>query len=171
MRRFTATTSALALAAGGLIVAATGTAHASTCSHAYLPLPDSSCTPGAYNSDVTQSNIHSTICVSGWTATVRPPTSYTNPLKAQGIIDYGYSDTNMADYEEDHLVPLELGGSPRSTSNLWPEPYSGAKTATTKDGVETKLKNAVCAGTITLSSARSAIKTNWTTALQLTGIG
>jgi hypothetical protein len=171
MRRFTATTCALALAAAGLIAASAGTAQASTCSHARLPLPDSSCTPGAYNPDVTQSNIHSTICVSGWTATVRPPTSYTNPLKAQGIIDYGYTDTNMADYEEDHLVPLELGGAPRATTNLWPEPYTGTQTAHSKDGIETKLKNAVCAGTITLSSARNAIKTNWTTALQVTGIG
>ena len=148
-----------------------GTAQAGTCSHSRLPLPDAGCTPGAYNSGVTQSNIHSTICVSGWTATVRPPTSYTNPLKAQGIIDYGYSDTSMADYEEDHLVPLELGGSPRDARNLWPEPYSGTQTAHTKDGTETTLKNAVCAGTITLSAARSAIKNNWTTALQVTGIG
>ncbi|MGI5508499.1 hypothetical protein [Streptomyces sp. CA-106131] len=171
MRRFTATSCALALAAAGLIAASAGTAQASTCSHARLPLLDSSCMPGAYNPDVTQSNIHSTICVSGWTATVRPPTSYTNPLKAQGIIDYGYSDTNMADYEEDHLVPLELGGAPRATGNLWPEPYSRSQTAHSKDGVETKLKNADCAGTITLSSARSAIKNNWTTALQVTGIG
>ncbi|MGW5284471.1 hypothetical protein ACWERI_34310 [Streptomyces collinus] len=171
MRRFTATVTALALGAAGLIAATAGTAQASTCSHAYLPLPDSSCTPGAYNPDVTQSNIHSTICVSGWTATVRPPTSYTNPLKAQGITDYGYTDTNMADYEEDHLVPLELGGAPRDPQNLWPEPYSGSQTAHSKDGVETKLKNAVCAGTITLSAARSAIKNNWTTALQVTGIG
>ncbi|MFF3517985.1 hypothetical protein [Streptomyces sp. NPDC002573] len=89
MRRFTATISALALGAAGLIAASTGTAQASACSHAYLPLPGSSCTPGAYNPDVTQSNIHSTICVSGWSATVRPPTSYTNPLKAQGITDVG----------------------------------------------------------------------------------
>ncbi|WP_259294747.1 hypothetical protein [Streptomyces canus] len=36
--------------------------------------------------------------------------------------------------------------------------------------METKLKNAVCAGIITLSAARSAIKTNWTTALQVTGV-
>jgi hypothetical protein len=171
MRRFTATACALALGAAGLIAATAGTAQASTCSHSLLPLPDSSCTPGAYNSDVTQSDIHSTICVSGWTATVRPPTSYTNPLKAQGNIDYGYSDTNMADYEEDHLVPLELGGAPRDPGNLWPEPYSGSQTAHSKDGVETKLKNAVCAGTITLSSARSAIRSNWTTALEVTGIG
>jgi len=163
----------IAVALGGLVVvgATAGTAQASTCSHAYLPLPDSACTPGSYNPDVTQSTIHSTICVSGWTSTVRPPTTYTNPLKAQGIIDYGYSDTNMSDYEEDHLVPLELGGAPRDPGNLWPEPHYGTKTAYTKDGVETKLKNAVCAGTITLSSARSAIRSNWTTALSVTGIG
>ena len=172
-RAFAATaTLTLAFAFTGVVVAATpGTALASTCSRAYLPLPDPSCTPGAYNSSVTQSTINSTICVSGWTATVRPPTSYTNPLKAQGIIDYGYSDTNMSDYEEDHLVPLELGGAPRDPRNLWPEPYSGTKTASTKDGVETKLKNAVCGGRITLSSARSAIRSNWTTAPQVTGIG
>jgi hypothetical protein len=170
--RALAATVILSLALSGLVVAATpDTALASSCSRSYLPLPDPYCTPGSYNPNVTQSNIHSTICVSGWTDTVRPPTSYTNPLKAQGIIDYGYSDTNMADYEEDHLVPLELGGAPRDPGNLWPEPRYGTKTAYTKDGVETKLKNAVCSGQITLSSARSAIRTNWTTALQVTGIG
>jgi hypothetical protein len=170
--RTLAATAILALALAGLVVAATpGTALASTCSQSRLPLPDPSCTPGSYNPNVTQSNIHSTICVSGWTDTVRPPTSYTNPLKAQGIIDYGYSDTNMSDYEEDHLVPLELGGAPRDPGNLWPEPHYGTQTAYTKDGVETKLKNAVCSGRITLSSARGAIRTNWTTALQVTGIG
>ncbi|MET7980088.1 hypothetical protein ABZW44_45395 [Streptomyces mirabilis] len=131
LRRVTATTTALGMAAAGLIIAVSGTAHASACSQSNLPLPDSSCTPGSYNPNVTQSNIHSTICVSGWTDTVRPPTSYTNPLKAQGIIDYGYSDTNMSDYEEDHLVPLELGGAPRDPGNLWPEPHYGAKTAPT----------------------------------------
>ncbi|WP_063895200.1 hypothetical protein [Streptomyces sp. Root369] len=74
----------------------------------------------------------------------------------------------MSDYEEDHLVPLELGGAPRDPGNLWPEPHYGTKTASTKDGTETKLKNAVCNGTISLSAARSAIKNNWTTALQVT---
>lgn len=169
-RIFITTCTAVTLVIGG--VAASGAvAQAATCSQSYLPLPDPSCTPGSYNPDVTQSSIHSTICVSGWTDTVRPPTSYTNPLKVQGIADYGYSDTNLSDYEEDHLVPLELGGAPRDPGNLWPEPHYGTKTSFTKDGVETKLKNAVCAGTITLSAARSAIRTNWTTALQVTGIG
>ncbi|WP_406224215.1 hypothetical protein [Streptomyces canus] len=32
-------------------------------------------------------------------------------------------------------------------------------------------RRGVCNGTITLSAARSAIKYNWTTALQVTGIG
>jgi hypothetical protein len=169
-RRLGTGLAAIALAAAGLTLG-TGPAHASTCSHGYLPLPDPYCTPGSYNSNVTQSNIHSTICVSGWTDTVRPPTSYTNPLKQQGIIDYGYSDTNMSDYEEDHLVPLELGGNPTDPGNLWPEPHYGSQTAYSKDGVETKLKNAVCDGRITLSAARSAIRNNWTTALQVTGIG
>lgn len=163
---------ALALATGGVAVGgATTVAKAATCSQSYLPLPDPSCTPGSYNPDVTQSTIKSTICVPGWTSTVRPPVSYTSPLKVQGIADYGYSDTSLSDYEEDHLVPLELGGSPRDPKNLWPEPRYGSETASTKDDVENRLKEAVCAGTITLSAARSAIKTNWTTALQVTGIG
>lgn len=173
-RRPMAVMATLTLAAACTGVAVTTTsaaAFAASCSRSYLPLPDSQCTPGVYNPDVTQSTIHNTICVSGWTATVRPPTSYTNPLKVQGIADYGYSDTTVADYEEDHLVPLELGGSPRDPGNLWPEPYYGTSTAHSKDGVETKLKNAVCAGKITLASARTAIRTDWTTALQTTGIG
>ncbi|WNM34855.1 hypothetical protein RKE30_33045 [Streptomyces sp. Li-HN-5-11] len=168
----TAAASALALAISGLILGVSaGTAQASTCSRAYLPLPDSSCTPGAYNPAVTQSTIGSTICVSGWTSTVRPSTSYTNALKAQGITDYGYSDTSMSDYEEDHLVPLELGGAPKDPDNLWPEPRYGSPTAYSKDSVENKLKTAVCDGDITLSAARNAIRTDWTTALQVTGIG
>jgi len=111
-----------------------------------LPLPDPKCTPGSYNANVTQSTINSTICVSGWTATIRPSTSYTNKPKAQGIIDYGYADTSTSSYEEDHLVPLEPGGNPTDPANLCPGPYYGSPTPKTKDGVETRLKNAVCAG-------------------------
>src|SRR5215471_19094461 len=124
-RAFIVTCTVVTLAAGG-VVAGSAVAQAATCSQSRLPLPDPSCTPGSYNPNVTQSTIGSTICMSGWTATVRPPTSYTNALKVQGIADYGYSDTNVSDYEEDHLVPLELGGAPRDPRNLWPEPHFGA---------------------------------------------
>ena len=145
-------------------------AAASTCSTSYLPLPDPACTPGVTNPDVTQATIHSTICVSGWTSTIRPPTSYTNKLKAQGIIDYGYSDTSMSDYEEDHFLALEDGGSPTSPQNLWPEPHAGDANSYNKDGVETKVKNAICNGTVTLADAQRAMLTNWTTAEQVLGI-
>ena len=45
------------------------------------------------------------------------------------IAEYGYADTSTADYEEDHLIPLELGGAPRDPNNLWPEPRYGNKNA------------------------------------------
>jgi hypothetical protein len=28
---------------------------------------------------------------------------------------------NPKDYEEDHLISLELGGAPRDPKNLWPQ--------------------------------------------------
>ncbi|SEB47142.1 hypothetical protein SAMN04489727_2014 [Amycolatopsis tolypomycina] len=144
---------------------------AASCSQSYLPLPDPACTPGAKNPDVTQSTIGSTICVSGWTATIRPSTTYTNGLKKQGIIDYGYSDTSMSDYEEDHLLPLELGGAPKDPRNLWPEPHSGSPNSYSKDSVENAVKKAVCAHQVTLSAAQTAMLNNWTTAKSVLGIG
>jgi hypothetical protein len=173
----TAGTLALAAAptaqAAGHSTAVSATRAAAVCSQAYLPLPDPNCTPGVLNPDVTQDTIYDTICVSGWTATIRPSTTYTNRLKAQGIIDYGYADTYMGDYEEDHFIPLELGGSPTDPGNLWPEPHyvtSGSGTSYTKDGVETKLKRAVCAGQVTLADAQNALVTDWTTALSSLGL-
>jgi hypothetical protein len=169
---------AVSVCATALLVAAPAVASpsaphstASTCSTSYLPLPDPSCTPGATNPDVSQGTINQTICVSGWTSTVRPPTSYTNPLKVKQIAQYGYSDTSTADYEEDHLIPLELGGAPRDPRNLWPEPHYGSKTAYTKDSVENALKKAVCDGRVKLVPAQNAIATDWTTAESVVGIG
>jgi hypothetical protein len=164
----------LAASVAGVLTLHPPAAHAATtCSQAYLPLPDPSCQPGANNPDVTQSTIGSTICVSGWTSTVRPPTSYTTPLKVQQIAEYGYTDTSTADYEEDHLIPLELGGAPKDPKNLWPEPRydAGGGTAASKDTVENKLKTMVCAGSVTLAAARRAIATDWRTALTVVGGG
>jgi hypothetical protein len=159
----TLTTVAVTVALVVPISAAATPAYAATCSQSYLPLPDPSCQPGATNPDVRQSTIKSTICVSGWTRTVRPPTSYTNRLKIKQIAEYGYSNTNTADYEEDHLIPLELGGAPRDPKNLWPEPRyeAGGSTAASKNRVENALKKKVCAGTMTLATARHIMATDW----------
>jgi hypothetical protein len=129
--------------------------------------PDPVLTPGALNPAVTEATIGSTICVSGWTATIRPSSNYTGALKIEQIAEYRYTDTSTADYEEDHLISLELGGAPVDPRNLWPEPYTasladGRSTgAHTKDGFETKLKNEVCSGTISLVVAQSEIGDQW----------
>jgi hypothetical protein len=132
------------------------------------PLPDPACTPGATNPQVTQANIASTICKSGWTATIRPPVSVTDKLKTDGIHAYGYSDTSKSAYEEDHLISLELGGAPSDPKNLWPEPGASPNP---KDKVENDLNHAVCSGKVQLADAQKAIATDWTTAERTLGIG
>ena len=129
-------------------------------------LPISRVTPGAINLAVRQSNIHSTICVSGYTRTIRPSSSYTTGLKRQqlaGAYSF-YHDTYTGDFEEDHLISLELGGSPSDPRNLWPEPYAGGTGARIKDKIENRLHALVCSGQISLARAQSAIARNWYTA-------
>lgn len=129
----------------------------------YDPLPNRHLTPGAYNPAVTQADIGSTICVRGWTKTVRPPESYTEPLKRRLIRAYGDKDRRLGDYELDHLVALELGGAPASPKNLWPEPHhaKGGWGSHAKDRLENKLHYLVCSGRLPLAKAREMIATNW----------
>ena len=132
-------------------------------------LPNARLTPGVISADVTPANINRTICVSGYTSgrrnddgrTVRPRSSYTTALKRQQIVQYGYADTRLADYEEDHLIPLELGGDGYAPGNLWPEPYAGSTGAQIKDKVENALHRLVCDGQVGLRAAQHAIATNW----------
>ena len=118
-------------------------------------------TPGVRNPAVTQATIGSTICVRGWTATIRPPVSYTNKLKASGIIAYGYVNTDPASVEEDHNLPLEGGGSPTDPRNLWPQPRYGPVNAAQKDADENALRASVCSGAQTLDAAQTAFLAKW----------
>lgn len=70
-------------------VAPTGSCHAR--GSGLETLPDAACTPGGTNADVTQATIAVTICRRGWTASVRPPESYTEPLKRELMAAYGDS--------------------------------------------------------------------------------
>jgi hypothetical protein len=133
------------------------------------PLPDSTCTPGAANAEVTTDNVDNTICATGWTDKIRPPSSYTDQLKAHQIAAYGYPDIQTGDYEEDHLIPLELGGNPTDPRNLWPE-YDSGKIPNDKDAVENVLNRAVCGHQVTLVAAQQAIATDWTTAETVLGL-
>jgi hypothetical protein len=119
--------------------------------------PDPTCTPGSLNRAVTQATIGQTICVEGWTATVRPPETITEQEKAASMAAYG--DTgSLGDYEYDHFVPLELGGATNDPRNLWPEPGASPNP---KDAVENELSQQVCDGRITLTQAQREIVTNW----------
>ena len=124
-------------------------------------LPQRQLTPGAINPQVTQDNIHQTVCVKGWTKTVRPPAYFTNKLKRQQIALYGYADTDPRDYEEDHLIPLSAGGAPRDPRNLWPEPRKSQWNAAIKDRLEFAMFKALCNGEITLEEDRRAFAGNW----------
>lgn len=132
-------------------------------------LPDPACTPGAADPAVTQENIDSTICMSGYTATVRPPASNTDKVKAESLREYGQTAVKTTEY--DHLISLELGGT-NSVSNLWPEPNTASATGTTnpKDAVENTLHKAICTQRVTLSAAQKAIAHNWVTAVKDLGL-
>ena len=80
--------------------------------------------------------------------------SYTNKLKLIQMPLYGETGPPSA-YEEDHLIPLELGGAPRSTKNLWPEPRTQSRQS---DPLENKLHLIVCSRKMTLAAARLAMR-------------
>ena len=120
--------------------------------------PDPQCTPGALNPAVTQATIEQTICVMGWTSTVRPPESVTEPEKQASLAAYGATGPPSA-YEYDHFVPLQVGGAVNDPRNLWPEPGASHNP---KDSVESDLRSDVCAGKMTLADAQRAIVSDWT---------
>jgi peptidoglycan hydrolase-like protein with peptidoglycan-binding domain len=118
-------------------------------------LPDPACTPGAIlTTDVP------TVCTPGYTKTVRDV-----PLsEAQKVFaEYGIPYSDHGNYEVDHLISLELGGS-NDISNLWPEPHANPFGSFVKDQLENHLHAQVCSGAITIQAAQDAIASNWTTA-------
>jgi hypothetical protein len=135
-------------------------------------LPDPRCTPGALDRKVTQATVGQTICRSGWSRSVRPPESVTEPEKRAAIAAYGHYDgPGLRNYELDHLIPLSLGGAANAAANLWPEPdyprvIAGARSyyLNPKDRLESRLHSRVCDGRMTLASARQALRSNWVAA-------
>ncbi len=129
-------------------------------------LPDRRCTPGAVDPAVTQADIGTTICTTGYTERVRPPESQTEDFKfSQAYPAYGIAAGTTS--ELDHLVPLELGGA-NDAANLWPEAGS---LPNPKDAVENALNAAVCDGRVSLARAQRAIARDWETAETRLGLG
>src|SRR5262245_41184853 len=102
LRRYREKLSLLAVAASCSAVAAGGLD---------LLFPDPSHTPGALNPEVTQDTLQQTVCQRGWTATIQPPASYLDRLKAKQVKALHLKGTPK-DYYADHLIPLCAGGHP-----------------------------------------------------------
>jgi hypothetical protein len=117
-------------------------------------IPDPDATPGAaLTTDA------ATVCAPGYARTVRNvPTS----VKEQVYAEYGITSHVPYQYEIDHDISLELGGS-NDVSNLWPEPNDKAR-GNTKDELEDKLHALVCNGSLSLTDAQAAIRGDWTIA-------
>ena len=113
------------------------------------------------------------VCRPGYATSVRPEGALWRRLKDESYDRYGLPrghrssidehGVRHAAYEVDHLVPLELGGSPTDIRNIWPQPMAAAKQ---KDEVENELHDLVCSGRMSLSLAQSAIARDWKTAVQ-----
>ncbi|NDG40899.1 MAG: hypothetical protein EBY28_16380 [Betaproteobacteria bacterium] len=113
------------------------------------------------NADVRQDTISSTICVAGYTASIRPSSSYTQGVKFKLMQAQSIPRADASGYELDHRIPLALGGHPRALANLSLQPWDGERGAKKKDRLERALQRMVCNGTLALDQARDAIFSDW----------
>ncbi len=85
----------------------------------------------------------------------------TDAMKKRIFAKYGITSHKPREYEIDHLISLELGGS-NDESNLWPQSYvTEPWNAHVKDQLETRLHWMICNNQITLQQAQNAIRKNW----------
>ncbi len=121
-------------------------------------LPDPDCTPGAIFPDATVDKI----CVPGYSSSVR---NVPDSEKNQVYAEYGITSHTTGQYEVDHLISLELGGS-NDIANLWPEPAEPRPGFHEKDKVENYLHDQVCSGAISLQQAQYEISHDWLSVYQ-----
>jgi hypothetical protein len=121
-------------------------------------LPDHACTPGAIFPDATKDQI----CTSGYSSNVR---NVPDSVKNQAYAEYGIASHTPGQYEVDHLISLELGGS-NDIANLWPEPADPKPGFHEKDKVENYLHDQVCNGSMSLQDAQYKIANDWFTVYQ-----
>ena len=113
------------------------------------------------NPDVRPDTIDQTICVPGYSSSVRPSTTYTNGVKTKLLRKSGTDAANASEYELDHVIPLAVGGHPRNPKNLTLQPWDGEDGAKKKDRLERRLQQLVCSKLVGLREAQAAIWTDW----------
>ncbi len=109
---------------------------------------------GAVNPAVTQANIDQTICMVGWTKTIRPSSSYTNKIKTKMIAEQDWKGKAILD----HYIPLQGGGAPSDPKNFI---LQTPKASYEKDNSEDQMNEDVCSGKVTLAEAQRAMGKDW----------
>jgi hypothetical protein len=131
-----------------------------------LPLgPDARLTPGAIATTNTAA-----VCTPGYAGRARDVSLATKRAvyAAYGLMPAGRFRISAAglrvwqsDFEVDHLVSLQLGGS-NAPANLWPQSYRTKRwNATAKDALENRLHWLVCHDRLQLAEAQRVIRANW----------
>ncbi len=116
-------------------------------------LPDHAKTPG----DVLPVTMKD-ICVPGYSKKVR---NVPQAVKEAVYRAYGITRREPYEYEVDHLVSLELGGS-NSARNLWPQSYKTTPwNARVKDRLENTYHYDVCKRGVDLRTVQTKIAGDW----------
>lgn len=116
--------------------------------------PLSRFTPGDIFSGVTEKEV----CVTGYSSKVR---SVPLSVKKEVFAEYGLNfPPPRGEYEVDHFISLELGGS-NDSKNLWPESAMPVPGFREKNRVENYLHKEVCDGKLSLKAAQEEIRNDW----------
>ena len=115
--------------------------------------PNIQLTPGD-SLDVTAKDV----CTPGYSKRVR---NVPQAVKEQAYREYGILHREKGEYEVDHLISLELGGS-NSIKNLWPQSYKTQPwNAYVKDHLEDAFHADICSGKIDIKEAQRLISSDW----------
>lgn len=116
-------------------------------------VPDKELTPG-----VILPVSKAQVCERGYAGKIR---NVSESTKKAVYEEYKITSHKAGEYEIDHLISLELGGS-NDIKNLWPQSYITKQwNAHNKDWLENHLHKLVCDNVITLEEAQKEISEDW----------
>jgi hypothetical protein len=118
-------------------------------------MPDRTLTPG--NALVSAAAV---VCAPEYATSI---SDVSEDLRRGVLAAYAIEDAQRDGYELDHLIPVELGGD-NSAGNLWPQPRTGIGNAAVKNGLESHLRDLVCAGAVPLAEAQHTMASDWSAA-------
>lgn len=136
------------------------------------PLPDSKVTPGVADpvavADLTKTphmvdGVERNLCAADFrTEPIRSSIKDFEKLKKEVCTEYSVTECDDT-VEGDHLISLENGGCKDCIANLWPQPVdkTGVVGFHTKDIVENRTHELICAGKITLQQGQQGLADDW----------